>query len=81
MPCIVQAPREDVYDMRLMLHSAVVHTVLNHMALITNCICPLNVICRAQYGRGVAHADNPLFQGLLSRWRPVLAPSSGCPGV
>lgn len=50
MPCIVQAPREDVYDMRPMLRS--VHVVLNHAVLITNYIHPLNVICRAQRGRG-----------------------------
>lgn len=81
MPCVVQAPREDVYDMRLMLRSVAVQAVLNHVVLITNYICPLNVICRAQHGRGVAHAESSLFQGRLDRWRPVLAPSSGCPGV
>lgn len=81
MPCIVQTPREDVYDMRLMLRSAEVHAVLNHAVLITNYIRPLNVICRAQHGRGVAHPESPLFHRPPSRWRPVLAPSSGCPGV
>lgn len=81
MPCIVQAPREDVYDMRLMLCSVVVHAVLNHVVLITNYIRPLNVICRAEHGCGVTHAESPLFQGPLSRWTPVLAQSSGCPGV
>lgn len=81
MLCIVEAPREDVYDTRLMLRSAAVHAVLNHAVLITNYIRPLNVICRAQRGRGAAHPEIPLFHRLLSRWRPVLAPSSGCPGV
>lgn len=52
MPYIVQAPGEDVYDMRPMLRSAAVHVVLNHAVLITNYIYPLNVICRAQRGRG-----------------------------
>lgn len=43
MPCTVQAPREDVYDMRLMLCSVVVHAVLNHVVLITNYIRPIYV--------------------------------------
>lgn len=45
----------------------------------TNYIRPLNVICRAWSGRGVA--DSPLFHGPTSRWRPALTSSSGCPGV
>lgn len=32
-------------------------------------------------GVGVAHPEIPLFHRLLSRWKPVLASSSECPGV
>lgn len=43
----------------LMLLSVIVHAVLSHGVLITNYICPLNVICRAQWGRGGCTPRDP----------------------